>query len=159
MSKITFLGEYQCSVDDKGRVRMPAELRKQFPEGDKGRFMLAKGLDDCLMIYPLETWSLHEARLRKLNRFNPEHRAFINAFTVGLMQTELDGNDRFLLPKSLSRYIGAPREVVLKADLDQIQVWDIQKYEQYTQGNIAQVEALSDKVARYLDSLDEGSRP
>lgn len=155
---ITFLGEYHCSVDDKGRVRMPGELKKQFPAEDKGRFMLAKGLDDCLMIYPLETWKAHEERLRKLNRFNPQHRAFINAFTVGLTPIETDGNDRFLISKQLMKYIGNAKEVILKADLDQIQIWEVSKYEQYTQGNIGNVQSLSDDIAKYLDGLENNGK-
>ncbi|MBS1595595.1 MAG: MraZ N-terminal domain containing protein, partial [Bacteroidetes bacterium] len=62
-----FLGEINCSVDDKGRVKMPVSFSRQFAEGDKGRFMIARDLDDCLVIYPLETWKAQEEKLRQLN--------------------------------------------------------------------------------------------
>jgi MraZ protein len=153
-----FLGEYSCSVDDKGRVKMPVSLKVQFPAEDGGKFMIAKGLDDCLVIYPMESWKEQEKRLRKLDKFNPEHRQFINGITIGLTQMELDSNDRLLISKQLMKYIGNAREVIVKGDFDQIQIWDASKYEQYTQLNIANMPDISRTVSKYLNEQEEKTK-
>ena len=141
-------------MDDKGRVKMPSALRKQFPEGDKGRFMIAKDIEDCLVIYPMQTWEKQEDLMGKLNPFNLKHQQFINAITVGLTEMEMDSADRFLVAKSLLKYLGNSKEVVLKGKNDRVQVWDAARYEQYTQGNIANIQTLADEAASHLDSLN-----
>lgn len=148
-----FLGEINCSVDDKGRVKMPVVFSRQFPEADKGRFMIARDIEDCLVIYTLEGWQAQEDRLRQLNQFDPRHRAFIQALTVGLTEVEMDNADRFLISKQLMRYIGNAKEVTLKGQFDRIQVWDAAKYEQYISGNLANMTELAANASQYLDSL------
>lgn len=152
---MNFLGQYECTMDDKGRVKMPAALRKQFGDGAKGKFMLAKDIEDCLVIYPLETWSRQEALLRKLNPFNTNHQKFINSVTTGLTEVEFDSADRFLISTTLKKYLGNSRDIVLKGKFDRIQVWDAQKYEQYTQGNLSNIQSLADEAAAYIDGLNE----
>lgn len=142
-------------MDDKGRIKMPSSLRKQFPTADANKFMIAKDIEDCLVIYPLKTWEQQEALLRKLNPFNTNHQKFVNAVTNGLTEIELDSADRFLVSKSLTRYLGGGKDVVMKGKFDRIQVWDAAKYEQYTQGNISNIQGLADEAASYLDSLNE----
>ena len=67
-----FLGEINCSVDDKGRVKMPVSYSRQFPDTDKSRFMIAKDLEDCLVIYTLEGWKAQEEKLKQLNQATRE---------------------------------------------------------------------------------------
>ena len=150
-----FLGEINCSVDDKGRVKMPVSYSRQFPETDKSRFMIAKDLEDCLVIYTLEGWKAQEEKLKQLNPFNPKHRAFINAITVGLTEVEMDNADRFLISKQLMKYIGNAKEVILKGQFDRIQVWEATKYDQYIQGNLANMQDLAAEVSQYLDSVEK----
>ena len=151
-----FLGEINCSVDDKGRVKMPVSYSRQFPDTDKSRFMIAKDLEDCLVIYTLEGWKAQEEKLKQLNPFNPKHRAFINAITVGLTEVEMDNADRFLISKQLMKYIGNAKEVILKGQFDRIQVWEATKYDQYIQGNLANMQDLAAEVSQYLDSKNNG---
>lgn len=151
---ITFRGEFNCSVDDKGRIKLPVSLKAQFPKEDDGKFMLKKGLDECLEIYPLATWLKEEDRLRKLDKYNPVHRAFHNGFTIGLIEIGLDGSDRFLIPKNLMKYISNSREVILKGELDCIQIWDVNRYEQFTNGNLGNMHNLSIEVSKYLNEQE-----
>ncbi|MBL0310812.1 MAG: division/cell wall cluster transcriptional repressor MraZ [Bacteroidetes bacterium] len=152
---MNFLGQFDCTMDDKGRIKMPASLRKQFADNDKGKFMIAKDLEDCLVIYTVKAWEQQAARLQKLNPFNLKHQQFISAVTVGLTEVEMDGADRFLVSKSLIKYLGNGKNIVMKGKFDRIQVWDADKFEQYTQGNIANVQSLSDEVSGYLDELEQ----
>ncbi len=150
-----FQGEIQCSVDDKGRIKMPASLAKHFPAEDGNRFVIAKDLEDCLVIYPLQTWDKQEQKLAKLNDFNPTHRAFKSVLTVGLTEMELDNAGRFLISKSLMKYIGSAKEVILKGQSDRIQIWEVSRYEQFIQGNIGNISAIAEDVSKYLDGLSE----
>jgi MraZ protein len=141
-------------MDDKGRIKMPGVLRKQFGAAEGNKFMIARDIEDCLVIYPMQTWEKQEALLRKLNPFNTSHQKFINAVTVGLSEVEMDSADRFLVSKSLIKYLGTGKDIVMKGKFDRIQVWDAGKYEQYTQGNISNIQGLADEAAKYLDELN-----
>ena len=157
---MNFIGQFDCTMDDKGRIKMPASLGKQFPDNGGSKFMIAKDIEDCLVIYPMSTWEKQAALLQKLNPFDPKHQQFVNAITVGMTEVEIDSNDRFLISKSLIKYLGNGKDVVLKGKFDRIQVWEANKYEQYTQLQIANITGLADNAARYLDTLNEdGSRP
>jgi MraZ protein len=154
---MNFLGQFECKMDDKGRVKLPTVLRKQFPEGDGSRFMLAKDIEDCLVIYPAKTWEKTEATLQKLNPFNSNHQKFINAVTTGLTEVDIDSADRFLISTTLKKYLGTSKDIVLKGKFDRIQVWDANKYEAYTQGNVANIQQLADEVANYLEDKTGGN--
>jgi MraZ protein len=79
----SFRGQFNCNVDDKGRIKLPVLFKSQFPAADEGRFMLKKGLDDCLEIYSLAGWRLEEDKLRLLDRYNPTHRKIQRAIYRG----------------------------------------------------------------------------
>ncbi|HRG88578.1 MAG TPA: division/cell wall cluster transcriptional repressor MraZ [Chitinophagales bacterium] len=148
---MNFLGQFECTMDDKGRVKLPSVLRKQVPAGDGSRFMLAKDIEDCLVIYPMKTWAKTEAILQKLHPFNTNHQKFINAVTTGLTEVDIDSADRFLVSTTLKKYLGTSKDIVLKGKFDRIQVWDANKYEAYTQGNVANMQQLADEAAKYLE--------
>jgi MraZ protein len=150
-----FLGEIQCSVDDKGRIKMPSSMKRHFPGEDNISFMIAKDIEDCLVIYPMPTWDKQEQKLAKLSDFNPVHLAFKNAITAGLTEVSLDNADRFLISKSLTKYIVNAKEVVLKGKFDRIQIWEVSKYEQYIQNTIGNITEIAGEVAKYLDSTDK----
>ncbi|MCS6820129.1 MAG: division/cell wall cluster transcriptional repressor MraZ [Chitinophagales bacterium] len=151
----TFRGQFNCTIDDKGRIKMPVSFKAQFPPEDKGVFMLKKGLDDCLEIYPLATWQKEEEKLRKLDRYNPVHRAFYSTYIIGLTEITLDSADRFLIPKSLMGYINNAKEVVLKGELDCIQIWDVNTFNEYVANNLAKMYQHSIEVSNYLNELEK----
>ena len=151
---MNFLGQFDCTMDEKGRVKLPAALRRQFPTGEGSIFMLAKDIEDCLVIYPQKTWAKQEARLQKLNSFNTNHQKFINAITTGLTEVEIDSADRFLISTTLKKYLGTSKDIVLKGKFDRIQVWDANRYEAYTQGNVSNMQNLADEASKYLDEKE-----
>ena len=150
-----FRGDYECTMDEKGRIKMPAPLRKQFSAAKQNRFVLVKDLEDCLVIYTAKSWNELEARLKKLNPFNLDHQRFINLVTTGWTEIEIDGADRFLISTSLKKYLGKSKDILLKGKFDKIQVWDAKKYEQASQVNHANSEYLAAKIAGYLDDLEK----
>lgn len=153
-----FRGEYECTMDEKGRIKMPAALRKQFASGKETRFVLVKDLEDCLVIYSNKSWSELEAKLRRLNSFNLDHQRFVNLVTTGWTEVEIDSADRFLISTSLKKYLGNGKDILLKGKFDKIQVWDAKKYEQASQVNHSNSEFLAAKVADYLDELDKAGK-
>ncbi len=153
-----FRGQYDCTMDDKGRIKMPAALRKQFPADEKGAFMIAKDIEDCLVIYPMKEWEAQEAKLMRLNDFDPELRQFASAMMIGLTEVQFDSADRFLVSKSLSKYLGNSKDVVLLGKFRKIQVWDAAKLEQFQSGGISNIKDLASKAAQYFDKLNESDK-
>jgi MraZ protein len=124
-----FHGEYEATVDAKGRFLLPGGLRKQLPEGES-RFILSRGFEKCLTLYPLKSWELIIAKISKLNDFDPKVRQFRRQFLGGATEIELDGAGRMLLPGSLREFAGLNKDIVLAAALDRFEIWDASKYTQ-----------------------------
>lgn len=153
---MNFRGQFDCTMDDKGRIKMPASLRKQFPAEHGARFMIARDIEDCLVIYPLPTWDKQEKLLQQLNPLNPRHRQFTGIMMMGLTEVEMDNADRFLVSKSLVKYLGNSKDVVLVGRFDRVQLWDAARYEQYMAGGVANVESLAKEAADYIDGQKGG---
>ena len=151
---MAFRGQYDCTMDDKGRIKMPAALRKQFPTEEKGSFMIAKDIEECLVIYPMKEWEEQEARLMKLNQFDPTLRQFVSAMMIGLTEVQFDNADRFLVQKSLTKYLGNSKDVVLLGKFNRIQIWDAGKLEQYNNSGQANIKQLAEEAAAYMDKLE-----
>jgi MraZ protein len=124
-----FHGEYEATVDAKGRFLLPGGLRKQLPEGE-GRFILSRGFEKCLTLYPLKSWELIIVKISQLNDFDPKVRQFRRQFLGGATEVELDSAGRLLLPASLKEFAGLQKDVILAAALDRFEIWDSVKYKQ-----------------------------
>ena len=124
------LGEYEATVDSKGRFLIPGGLKKQLPEGDS-RMVISRGFEKCLTLYPLKSWEPIVERIRKLNDFDPKVREFKRLFLGGATEVELDSAGRLLLPPQLKEFAGLSKDIVLVADLDKINIWDASKYKQF----------------------------
>lgn len=124
-----FIGEYHCKIDAKGRLLLPAEMRKQLSAEDQGTFVISRGVDDCLSLYPMSEWEVVMKKLRTLNRFKAKDRKFARMFQKGATKVVADSNDRILLPKGLLGWAGVQKEIVLVANVDLWEVWDKTKYE------------------------------
>lgn len=123
------LGEFDCKLDAKGRLMVPAALKKQLPESEKEGLIINRGFEKNLVIYPKHVWDAVVADLAKLNIYDHENRMFVRAFTRGATELSLDAAGRVLLPKSLAEYAGIGADVVLACQLDRIEVWDKKAYE------------------------------
>lgn len=126
---IQLLGEFDCKLDAKGRLMVPASLKKQLPEVEQEGFVINRGFEKNLVIYPKKVWDAVVADLAKLNIYDQENRAFVRAFTRGATELTLDATGRVLLPKSLVEYAGIGSDLVLSCQLDRIEVWDKNTYE------------------------------
>ena len=124
-----FHGEYEATVDAKGRFLVPGGLKKQLPEGE-GRFIISRGFEKCLTLYTLKSWELIISRISQLNDFDPKVRQFRRQFLGGATEVEMDSANRLLLPPSLKEFAGLGKDVVLAAAMDRFEIWDAGKYKQ-----------------------------
>ncbi|HSK13303.1 MAG TPA: division/cell wall cluster transcriptional repressor MraZ [Phnomibacter sp.] len=124
-----FLGEYDATVDAKGRFLLPASLKRQMPDGT-GMLVINRGMDECLWMYLLDDWRQVEDRLRQVNPYDSrENRMVRKALIAGAIYVEFDSAGRINLPKNLMEYAGLDKEIVLAGDIDKIEIWDKTKYQ------------------------------
>lgn len=124
-----FHGEYEATIDAKHRFLLPGGLKKQLPEGES-RFILSRGFEKCLTLYPLKSWEIIISRVNQLNDFDPKVRQFRRQFLGGATEVELDSANRLLLPQTLKEYAGLGKDIVLAAAMDRFEIWDASKYKQ-----------------------------
>ncbi|MDD2959453.1 MAG: division/cell wall cluster transcriptional repressor MraZ [Lachnospiraceae bacterium] len=119
-----FMGEYNHTIDTKGRLIIPAKFREQL--GDE--FIVTKGLDGCLFVFPQNEWQNFEEKLRSLPLTQKGARQFTRFFVAGATPVELDKQGRILLPGTLREFAGLEKDVVLAGMLNRIEVWSKAKW-------------------------------
>lgn len=143
---LNLIGTYECKADVKGRVMVPAPLKKQLatvaPEG----FVIKRAVfQPCLEIYPMKEWDALMLKMGELNRFNRKNNDFIRRFTAGVKTVELDATGRLLIPKDLLSFAGINKEIVFSSAINIVEVWDKEKYEQ----------AIDDAASDFADLAEE----
>ncbi|BCS81742.1 division/cell wall cluster transcriptional repressor MraZ [Anaerocellum diazotrophicum] len=113
------IGEYKHVVDNKGRIILPSKFREELGE----RFILTKGLDNCLFGYSLKEWSVLEEKLKKLPLTSKEARTFLRFFFAGACECEVDKQGRVLIPQNLREYAGIQKEVFIIGVMTRIEIW------------------------------------
>ena len=146
------VGEFEVKLDDKGRFLFPSGLRKQLPTSSQRDFMLNKGFEECLTLFPLQDWERISDKLSKMNLFKPKNRMFYRLFHQGAKQVTLDNAGRVLIPVALMERVGLESEVMLIAYNDRIEIWDKSKYFDMIEGNMADFADLADEVMGDLDN-------
>ncbi|MHB1419912.1 MAG: division/cell wall cluster transcriptional repressor MraZ [Bacillota bacterium] len=143
-----FMGEYQHTVDTKGRLIIPSKFR----EGLGENFVVTKGLDNCLFGYPASEWRSLEEKLRTLPFTRADARAFVRFFFSGATECEIDKQGRILLPNNLREFAGLNKEVVIIGVSSRIEIWSRDTWSDYS----AQAETEYDALAEKLKDLDLG---
>lgn len=135
------IGEYQYTLDAKGRVMVPVKLRDDLG----GEFILAKGLDGCLFVYPMEGWKKLEERIRDTSMV--ESRAIARFLFASACQAETDKQGRFLIPQNLRDYAGLDKDVVIIGASVRAEIWSRERWEQScAQLTSEQVEQAMEKL-------------
>jgi len=132
MATTTFIGDYACKVDEKGRVLLPAAFKKQLSSSSvPDHFVVKKDIfEKCLVLYPGEEWERQCAIIREsVNPYNKQHNIFLREFFRGTAEVQLDTGGRLLLPKRLLDTIEAGKELVLAGQDGKIEIWDKERYE------------------------------
>lgn len=140
-----FVGEYQHTIDQKGRVIIPAKFR----EGLGDHFMITRGLDQCIFVYPLEEWRQIEAKLKSLPFTRADARAFTRFFFSGAMECELDKQGRVTLPANLREYARLTKECVLIGVSNRVEIWSKAVWEEYYLQSEASFNEIAEKIVDF----------
>ncbi len=139
------LGEYQHSIDAKGRVILPAKFREEI--GDN--CIATKGLEKCLFIYPRQEWNILENKLKQLPLAKAEARAFVRFFFSGAAELECDKQGRVLVPSNLREHAALDKDIVIIGVLNRIEIWDKTTWEDYNN----QISPTVTEIAEHLVDL------
>lgn len=121
------IGEYEHSLDAKGRLIMPAKLRADMGE----KFIITKGLDGCLFVFSQNEWSNFESKLKELPLTNKNARDFVRFFLSGATECEIDKQGRFLLVSTLRAYAEITKEVIIIGVGTRLEIWKKEKWKKY----------------------------
>ena len=122
------IGEFEVTLDSKGRFLLPSGFRKQLSEGDDVRFVINRGIENCLSIFPMSSWQPLADKIDALNDFNPKVREFKRLFLNGATFVEPDSAGRVLIPSRLKEHAGIEKDAVMIGNGEKMELWDKTKY-------------------------------
>lgn len=151
------IGTYECKVDAKGRLLLPAPLKKQLAASLQNGFVLKRSVfQPCLELYPMKEWDLMMQKINKLNRFVKKNNDFIRRFTAGVKVVEIDALGRLLVPKDLVIFASIAKEVVFSSAVNIIEIWDKDLYEKSIDGEDVDFVDLAEEVMGNINDDDNG---
>lgn len=138
-----FIGEYNHSLDGKGRIIIPSKFRSDL--GTK--FIMTKGLDNCLFIYPKEEWQIFEDKLKTLPLTNRDARAFVRFFFAGASECSLDKQGRILIPSNLRKHSELEKDAIIIGVSTRIEIWSQENWDTYTDDDNLSYESIAENMA------------
>lgn len=153
----SIVGTYECKVDAKGRLLLPAPLKKQLTESLQDGFVLKRSVfQPCLELYPMKEWNLMMQKINKLNRFIKKNNDFIRRFTAGVKVVEIDNLGRLLIPKDLVLFSTISKDVVLSSAVNIVEIWDKDLYEKAIDDSVIDFADLAEDVMGNVNDDGDG---
>lgn len=153
----SIIGTYECKVDAKGRLLLPAPFKKQLAVSLQEGFVLKRSVfQPCLELYPMSEWNLMMQKINKLNRFVKKNNDFIRRFTAGVKVVEIDNLGRLLVPKDLTTFAQISKDIVLSSAVNIIEIWDKEMYEKAIDDSVVDFADLAEDVMGNLNEDDHG---
>jgi MraZ protein len=142
-----FTSEYECKLDAKGRLVLPARIKTQLPELDGGsqELVIRRGFEQCLIIYPMVEFKKVFSKISGLNEFNEEYRKLQRNFLAGVVTVELDSNGRFLIPKNMLTYAQVDKDAMLVGTGNKVEIWNPKIYEKHLIQDPSELSKLAEK--------------
>ena len=140
-----FMGEFTHNMDGKGRIIMPASFREELD----GSFVVTRGLDNCLFLYPLPEWKKLEKKLKELPITRKNARSFVRFFFSGATECNLDKQGRISLPQNLRKYADLEKETVIIGLANRIEIWAKEKWDSF----LEDAEDSYEDIAATMDDL------
>lgn len=126
-----FLGEHKVKLDSKGRLRIPGSLKSKLNPDANETFVITRGFDGCLELYPMDIWKKVRSKLRSnFKKFDRKSRMVMRGFLNGATDLKLDGNDRINVPNHLLQFAGIKNEVYLTPGEGTIEMWSVERYDE-----------------------------
>jgi MraZ protein len=142
----SFKGTYRFSVDAKGRVNIPSKLRKSLSDDIKDFFVITRGFDKCVYVYPLDEWAKTEGALNKLSDYNSDDRLFSRMIYENATDVQLDSQARIVIPVELRQYASIEGEILIVGNRNKIELWNPKVYEDYKTKQTESYESVAEKV-------------
>ena len=147
-----FIGTYECKADIKGRIMLPAPLKKQLSYSIKDGFVIKRAVfNPCLELYPLSEWDKLIEKINTLNRFVKKNNDFIRRFTAGVKLLDIDSTGRVLIPKNLINHAKINKEVVVSSALNILEIWDKNLYEKSIDEATIDFASLAEQVLSLIN--------
>ena len=147
-----FIGTYECKIDDKGRLKVPASLIKQMENFEDKTFVVKRSVfQPCLEVYPMKAWDKLMEKINKLNRFIKKNADFIRMFTAGVKTVELDSAGRLLISKDLMHFADLTKDIVITSAGELFEIWDKDAYEKVIATNEEDFASLAEDVMGAFD--------
>lgn len=137
-----FIGEYEHTLDTKGRIIIPSKFREKL--GDE--FVMTKGLDNCLFVYPKSEWSVLEEKLKTLPLTSRDARAFIRFFFAGASECSLDKQGRVTIPGNLRKHSKLDKEAIVIGVSTRMEIWSKDEWESYNEDENLSYDSISEKM-------------
>ena len=151
------IGTYECKVDSKGRLLMPAPLKKQLLPDIADGFILKRSVfQPCLELYSMSEWNVLMQKINKLNKFIKKNNDFIRRFTAGVKVVEVDALGRLLVPKDLTIYAHISKDVVFSSAVNSIEIWDKNLYENAIDNSVLDFADLAEEVMGNQNNNEDG---
>ncbi len=146
-SKMRYTGRHTYSVDHKGRLFIPAEFRRLLRPEDEGTFVVTRGFDGSLLVYPLSIWAEFEERLRSLPYTRERVRWLLRKFVSYAERCPIDSQGRINIPAHLLEYAGIKKEALIIGLIDKIEIWNPEVYAE-------KEEVIEEKIEEWMEELD-----
>ncbi len=138
-----FIGEYQHTIDNKGRMIIPSKFREDLGE----QFILTKGLDGCLFVYSLKEWKVLEDKLATLPLTSKDARAFVRFFFAGATECEFDKQGRIVIPSNLREYSQILKEAIIIGVSNRLEIWSKENWMTYNDDDHLSYDAIAEKMS------------
>lgn len=147
----SIIGTYECKIDTKGRLLVPALLKKQLPAIADGFVLKRSVFESCLELWPMEEWNKMMLKINSLNPFVKKNNDFIRKFMAGVKMVEIDDAGRLLVAKDLIEFASISKEIVLSSKVNIIEIWDKNAYEDTLNNDDFDFGALAEEVMGNLN--------
>jgi MraZ protein len=152
---LNLIGVHECKMDAKGRIAIPAGLKKQLlPVMEQGFVLKRSVFQPCLELFPIQEWEKTMGKVNKLNRFIKKNNDFIRMYTAGVKLLDVDGSNRLNIPRDLMTYAHLNNEIVLSSAVGMIEVWDKSRYEASLKSMVDDFGQLAEDVMGSLNEPD-----
>lgn len=137
-----FMGEYHHNIDEKGRLIMPSKFRYDLGEN----FIVTRGIDSCLFVYPKETWNKLTSKLNELSFTKKDVRSFQRFFLSAATLSEFDKQGRINIPTPLADYASLTKECVVIGVNDRIEIWSKENFDKFLNDNIDNISEIAENL-------------
>lgn len=148
-----FQGHSICTLDAKSRLILPAKFRKYISPEANNKLILTRGLDECILVYPLNEWENVKQGLLQFNQFNTQQRYFVRQFLNFVNEAELDSQNRIIIPHQLQEFAKIKKEVMVLGLLDKMEIWDPETKDKYDNSQDQSFEEVAENVSEIINSF------